>query len=324
MPSKGCVPPKDLNNRARLSFIRHGARLMALPLALQPSYDARQLGLVPPIKDQGNCGSCWDFSGVGVAEMASILAGVGDAKNVNWSEQSVLDCGSNGGCDGDWPETALEQAKNSGIANTKDYPYRGGAGSCRNVPHPNTVLDYGYVGSSDAVPSVQELKNALLAHGVLSVAVAVDDAWMNYGSGVFFDTGASEIDHAVMLVGWQDSPTVPGDGYWIVRNQWGTSWGEGGYMRCKYGANRIGYGAMWATCKSVSPVPPPVPPVPPPPIPPTPPVPPAPPITIPVTVTGKTKDTPIQVPGRWGGTTTVIVPGQTVTLTGNITIPRQT
>jgi C1A family cysteine protease len=239
---KGCLVPRDLANRIGVSHSRFGSRLLALPDVTLAQYDCRTLGFVTPIKNQGNCGDCWNFAGIGAAEMAAIIGGLGTADTVNWSEQSVLDCGSNGGCNGDWPETALEQAKNSGIANTSDYPYRGGRGHCRNVPHTNFVTSYGYVGSSEAVPSVQAIKNSLFAHGPLAVAVAADDAFANYRPGtVFKDSGSRDIDHAVILVGWDDSK-----GAWIMRNHWGTDWGNEGYMDIEYGANQIGYGAMWA------------------------------------------------------------------------------
>src|SRR5215831_12163706 len=117
--AKGCIPPKDLANRARLSYQRHGVRLGLLPTATEPAFDWRTLGKVTPIKDQGNCGSCWDFSGTGCAEMAAVVAGISIADATSWAEQSVLDCcQNNGGCNGDWPETALGFAKNSGLANT--------------------------------------------------------------------------------------------------------------------------------------------------------------------------------------------------------------
>jgi hypothetical protein len=107
----------------------------------------------------------------------------------------------------------------------------------------------------------------MLAYGPLAIAVAVDEAFEGYTSGVFLDSGATDVNHAVTLVGWQDDATVPTGGYWILRNQWGTGWGESGYMRIAYGANQVGYGAMWATTAATppSPPPPPAPPVPQPP-----------------------------------------------------------
>lgn len=264
---KGCLPPKDLGNRTRLSYARHGARFRQLLAAAPPpaSFDCRAKGWVTPVKDQKQCGDCWNFAGTGIGEMASIIAGLGTKDTVNWSEQSVLDCGSNGGCNGDWPETALEQAKNSGIANTSSYPYEGGVDRCRNVPHSNLVSDYGYVGPTSDVPPPLDIKVAMLVHGPIAVAIAADNAFENNPAGtVFLGSGSTQIDHAVILVGWEDDSSISTDGFWILRNSWSPSWCEDGYCRIAYGANLVGYGAMWASCAA------PVPPSPAPPIPPNP------------------------------------------------------
>jgi C1A family cysteine protease len=247
------VVPKDLERRIQLSHQRHAALKAAWPTATPPAYDARTLGYVTAVDDQGQCGDCWNFAGTDVAAMANIIAGNATAADTDWSKQSVLDCGSNGGCNGDWPETALEQCKNSGVANTSDYPYTGGVGPCQNVPHPNLIADYGYVGPTRGVPPVQDIKSALLAHGPLSVALAVDDAWENYTGGIFAGSPGltdNDINHAIKLVGWQDDATLPAGGSWIVQNNWGTGWGEAGYMRCQYGANLVGFAAMFAIGRS--------------------------------------------------------------------------
>jgi C1A family cysteine protease len=208
--TKGCLPPKDLARRRRLSMARNPEPQCGA-VVLPTSYDSRAKGLVPPVKNQAQCGCCWCFSGIFAAEMAAIVAGLGTAATVNEAEQSILDCGSNGGCNGDWPETALEQIKNSGVANTAQYPYAGGpTRTCKNVPHPNVVTNYGYVGSQDAVPTVAALKAAILQYKGISVAVAADDAFQAYTSGIFRDSGATEIDHAVGLVGWRTTtPRTP-------------------------------------------------------------------------------------------------------------------
>lgn len=267
---RGLVVPKDLKNRVKLSHRRNLVLIAGLKKATAASYDMRALGLVPPIKNQGSCGSCWAFSGLCAAESAHIRAGRGTKDNTAWSEQSVLDCGRNGGCNGDWMETALEQARNSGVSDTADYPYTGRPANCRNVPHDNQIDDFGYVGTDDGVPPTQAIKDAIENFGAVAVAVAADGSFANYRSGIFKGSGSRGINHAVNLVGWQDDKTIPSGGYWIMRNSWGTGWGEAGYMRISYGANLIGYGAVWARVNAPAPDPnPPVPPVPP--IPPVPP-----------------------------------------------------
>jgi KDEL-tailed cysteine endopeptidase len=255
----GLVVPADLDRRTKLSWQRHGLRLSGLPDATQAEYDCRKLGLVTRIKSQQSCGGCYVFAGVGGVESANILAGIGTADTTDYSEQSVLDCGRVGGCGGGWPETVLEFARSSGIANTSDYPYVGHVEwGCRRVPHPNTIDDYGYVSDQAHVPPVQAIKNALVEHGSLPCAVAADAAFEAYRGGIFRGY-ASAINHAVQLVAWVTDPSIPEGGYWVVKNQWGEEWGEAGYARMAYGANSIGFGCMWARKNRVGP---PVPPAP--------------------------------------------------------------
>lgn len=300
--AKGCRVPADLERRVARSVQMKGQSYQGQELPA--SYDCRDKGLVTPIKDQKSCGNCWDFSGVTAAESSLIVAGKLD-NTQSLSEQSVLDCGSNGGCNGDWPETALEQAKNSGLAFYSDYPYEGGpSGSCKNVPHNNFIDDYGYVDATlgnNGVPPVNEIKAAMMQYGPISIAVAADDAFQNYQPGtVFTDSGSTEIDHAVVLIGWKDDATVPGGGYWILRNSWNTSWGNAGYMNIAYGANQVGYGAMWAKALSVIP---------------TPPTPPGSVARV-ATVTVKTPSKTITVPKGLFGTAKVTIPGDTITVPG--------
>lgn len=277
----GAVVPADIKARLAKSWKLHGARLQALQQVKAEKWDARELGWVPPVKDQASCGSCWDFAGTGACETSHLKAGYGKPDgSFGFSEQYPLDCGNNGGCNGDWPETIAELAKTRGLPLYKDGPLGKGYGrlyqarelgclSLDNVPL-FKIADYGYVGRDDGVPSPQAIKDALIKFGPLSVAVAADNAFSSYTAGIFKGSGSTGINHAVMIVGWDETQGV---GHWIVRNSWGASWGDGGYIRMIYGANQIGYGAMWC---SVQPLPP-VPPTPPdPPVPPVPPVPPGP------------------------------------------------
>jgi hypothetical protein len=270
--ARGLVLPKNLAFQIAQSWARHGHRLKALPTVTASSYDCRTLGLVPPIKNQSDCGSCWDFSGTGACEAALFKAGQAKADgSFGLSEQFTLDCGRNGGCNGDWAETVLEWCKSKGLPTVADYgSYSARPGQCKSTGSMKMwrIVDYGYVGTDSTVPSVQSMKNAMVQFGPLSVAVAADDSLANYSSGVFKGSGSRDIDHAVMIVGWQDDASITSGGYWIMRNSWGTSWGEQGYMKIAYGANMIGYGALWASAQAAPP--PPVPPGPTPPVPPGP------------------------------------------------------
>jgi C1A family cysteine protease len=249
----GAIPPK----------VARAARTSAnLPKATEAKWDGRTSGHVPPIRNQANCGSCWAFAGISGVESSYLAQAGGDPSSVDFSEQCILDCeGSNGGCSGDWPETVLAFGKTKGIATEKDSPYKARRGSCPpSLKFPVKLADYGYIGSSDSVADTQAIKDAIKAYGNAIVAVAVDNRFSAYSSGVFSGSARS-INHAVNLVGWDDE-----QGCWIMRNTWGTTWGEQGYMRIKYGANSIGYGAMWAKVLVENPTPP-APPGPTPPMP---------------------------------------------------------
>jgi len=271
------TPEQDKARHAK--YAPRFARLMALwanAANLPANYDCRKV--CTPIKDQSSCGSCWDFSGTCIVESANILAGnLTASTSAQLSEQYTLDAcdGYNGGCGGDDNTTVLMDAKAGGLPLTSLYgPYQGTSERCHWTTNQGAlykIADWGYVGAQDGVPLVSAIKAAMMQYGPIGCAVAADNSFMNYRPGtVFRDSGSRNIDHDVVLVGWQDDATRPTGGYWIMRNSWGTSWGNAGYMNIDYGANQIGYEAVWNT--AVNQPAPPTPPTPPtPPVPPTPP-----------------------------------------------------
>lgn len=265
----GLKVPADIQARHLKSNARHGARIATLQKVTAARWDCRELGLVPPIKDQGNCGSCWSFAGVGICESSLLKANYGKPDgSFLLSDQYVLDCGRNGGCNGDWPETPIAMAKEDGLPPDKtatafadqfryQLKYFAGAGRCKTTSETKflKIADYGYVGQQEGVPSPQSIKDALVKFGPLAVAVAADDRFANYQKGTVFKGNGRGINHAVILCGWDDSKAA-----WLMRNSWGTAWGDDGYMWIAYGANQIGYGAMWVTATTLPPAPEPVPP----------------------------------------------------------------
>ena len=246
---KGRVNPPNMPQRHRDSWARYGRYLQNLPQATAPSFDWRQFGIVGPIKDQSQCGSCWDFSGTGVVEMVLFKAGILPATTAGQlSEQYTLDCGQNGGCNGDDNTTVLAWAKQTGLPLTSCYgPYQAQSGSCNNKScQLYKITDWGYCGAQDGVCDTQAIKNAMVAYGPIGAAVAADSDFSNYQAGqVYAGDGSTSIDHDIILVGWDDSKGSKGA--WILRNSWGTSWGDQGYMWIEYGANEVGYAAVWAT-----------------------------------------------------------------------------
>lgn len=191
---------------------------------------------VTPIKDQGSCGSCWAFGTHAAFEGSYAIL---NKVIIDSSEQDTLDCNGKYDCNGGW--WAYQYLIDKGSAKEADYPYTAKKGTCKTgVDRPYKAVAWGYVDSTVEIPSVAALKKALCAYGPLGVAVAVTSAFQAYKTGVFNEKSDAQINHAVTLVGWDDSKQA-----WRIKNSWGTAWGEAGYMWIAYSSNKIGYGASW-------------------------------------------------------------------------------
>jgi len=188
--------------------------------------DWRNSGAVTGVKDQGQCGSCWSFSATGAMEGAYKIK---SGSLVSLSEQNFVDCDNNGdhGCNGGLMDNAFAWAKtNGGVCTESAYPYTAKKGTCvtscgTKYAKPASFTD---VNKNDA----NALMSALNKQPV-SVAIEADQsAFQLYKSGVFTATCGSNLDHGVLAVGYG---TDAGKNYWTVKNSWGTSWGEAGYIR---------------------------------------------------------------------------------------------
>jgi C1A family cysteine protease len=175
-------------------------------------------GMVTPVKNQGQCGSCWAFSAVGQIESFFLQKG----SSTNLAEQQLVDCSGsygNQGCNGGWPRNAMNYVKDKGITTTAAYPYVAKTQPCK-------IQGGAYhISSISAATGCTGLQNAL-ASRVISVAVDARN-WSGYHSGIFSNC-ATQLDHAVLLVGSSST-------FWKIKNSWGTGWGEAGYIRIAYG-----------------------------------------------------------------------------------------
>ena len=212
--------------------------------ALPTSFNWCEQNGCTPVKDQGNCGSCWAFATV--APLESLIQ-LNDGATVDLSEQYLVSCNSEGwGCDGgfwahdyhQWKKVNGETA--AGAVLESNFPYRGIDAAC-NPPHSKSqrIDSWQYV-CPNCNPTTAQIKQAIYAHGPLSATVCVNTAFQNYTGGTFSGPGCSTANHGVTLVGWDD-----GSGSWIMRNSWGPRWGEAGYMHIKYGVSGIGENAAY-------------------------------------------------------------------------------
>ena len=251
--ARGHVRRPDKDHLIALSHARHGVRLRGLRAVPTPAqWDSR--GIYGAGSPRQGPGIVWKLLGFfwkpGCVEVAYNKAGLGGgAGNFVLSEEYTLSCCRNGQCNGDDNTTVLDWAKAHGLPLTADYgPYKAAPGQClyKHKMPLFKIDDWGFA-NADGVPDVApvaDVKAAIMQYGAVGCAVAADDAFEAYTSGVFAGSGATEIDHDVMLVGWNDAD---GDACaWILRNSWSALAGESGYMRIAYGANLIGTEAVWA------------------------------------------------------------------------------
>jgi C1A family cysteine protease len=243
--SELCSLKEPANWRATARFAAMPRQSVGLPAA----FDWRTNGLTS-IKDQGNCGSCWAFATEGTLENAIKLK---DGVTVDISEQWLVSCNQSGwGCDGGWfaheynlrtGGSSDSYGGNGGVLEA-DFPYTATDAACRGpYTHRYWVDSWAYIASDSGIPSVEEIKQAILTYGPISVGVYVSSSFQAYSSGVFNRNEDRTINHAVMLVGWDDSQGA--GGVWILRNSWGSDWGENGYMRIQYNCCRVGYAACY-------------------------------------------------------------------------------
>jgi len=198
--------------------------------------------IVTPIKNQGSCGSCWSFSATGSTEGQYALAK--KAVAVGLSEQNLVDCSKkegNLGCNGGLMDQAFEYIiKNDGIDTEASYPYTAKTG--RTCQYSASKIGATLSSYKDvAKGSEADLTNAVATVGPVSVAIdASHNSFQFYRSGVYNEAKCSttQLDHGVLAVGYGVSDSTP---YYLVKNSWGTSWGQEGYIwMSRNGKNQCG------------------------------------------------------------------------------------
>lgn len=197
-----------------------------------------------PIRNQGGCGSCWVFAALGTLEASNAIINGGAT---DLAEQHALDCSGGGTCAGGWYTPIYEwlAGGKDGLQLESAVPYEMSEQSCKDKGRtPHEVETWGWVDAYDIQPSVDDIKAAMCKYGTITAAVAATPAFIAYGGGVFDEKSKTGVNHAITLVGWDDTKNA-----WLLRNSWGTNWGEGGYMWIDYGSNSVGAYAAWAMVK---------------------------------------------------------------------------
>ena len=194
------------------------------------SIDWRKKNAVTSVKDQGQCGSCWTFSSTGASEGAWAIA-TGDL--IDLSEEQLVECATgvqygSHGCSGGQMEGAFKYLIQNGQCALSSYPYTSGNGksgsckSCSEIAH--------FSSCSDVKPNDQISLKGAVAKQPVAVAIEADTRYFQSYAGGILDSAScgTNLDHGVLIVGYGEEN---GEKYWILKNSWGTSWGEQGYFR---------------------------------------------------------------------------------------------
>jgi len=216
-PESHNVDPTKVN----VNYLEEDANVAA-------SIDWVAKGGVTPVKDQGQCGSCWAFSTMAAVEA---VHKINTAKNVDLSEQQLVDCNTNGnsGCSGGSATTALQWLESNPACTTASYSYKATEGTCKSCTSAGVTVTGVNLVTSRSESALASALNGSPA----SVSVNADSSWQHYSSGILTTPTTCSHNHAVLAVGYTSDA-------WKIKNSWGSSFGESGFIRIAKGLSGCG------------------------------------------------------------------------------------
>lgn len=244
LPSKIIIKARDINNGTNISNILSSDTLKEIYNITEdnitiPSYwDWREKNVVGSVKEQGDCGGCWAFTAASVVESQYAIA---NNKVFNLSVEQLLDCDfSNRGCEGGATSYAFSYIKSiSGLQSEETYKYTGNPGKCMF----NESLGIATIKSfrKELSHDEEKMKKIVFTNG--PIAGAMDATGLQFFSGGIYKCPQKEwkyknLNHAVTIVGYGTNDS--GEDYWIIKNSWGSSWGEKGYFKLERNTNACG------------------------------------------------------------------------------------